>query len=169
MHKYGRSNERVSAWTVRLQDNWQRISIAFVVCNLEGGTFHLVLLAEQFQTGEPGRFVCGNVRVYHATAPHSGMREGLRSIGDQDATIMLGRDPEQIRCAAALTADRTLTLATPHASIASLPGSRYRITRSGSGPGILKVAGIASLAAGKWCEVTHDGTANRLAAKGSLK
>ena len=113
--------------------------------------------------------MCGNVRVYHATAPHSGVREGLRRIGDQDATILLGRDPEQISCAAALTADRTLTLATLHASIKPLPGTRYRISRSGAGPGILKVAGIATLAAGEWCEVTHDGTAYRLTAKGSLK
>jgi hypothetical protein len=169
VHNYGRSSERVSARTVRLQANWQRITLPFVVRNLDGGMFHLVLLADQFPNGTPGRFVCGNFRVYHATAPHSGLREGLRSIGDQDATIMLGRDPEQIHCAAALTADRTLTFATPHASIKPLPGSRYRISRSGTGPGILKIAGIATLAAGEWCEVTHDGTAYRLTAKGSLK
>jgi hypothetical protein len=168
VHNYGRSNERVSARTVRLQADWQRITLPFVVRNLDGGMFHLVLLADQFQNGVAGRFVCGNVRVYHATAPHSGVREGLRSIGDQDATIMLGRDPEQICCAAPLTADRTLSFATPHASIKPLPGSRYRISRSGAGPGILKVADIASLAAGEWCEVTHDGTAYRLTAKGSL-
>ena len=96
-------------------------------------------------------------------------REGLRSIGDQDATIMLGRDPEQISCAAPLSADRTLTFATPHASIRPLPGMRYRIARSGAGPGVLKVAGVVRLAAGEWCELTHDGTAYRLTAKGSLK
>jgi hypothetical protein len=168
VHNYERSSERVSARTVRLQANWQRITLPFVVRNLDGGTFHLVLLADQFQKGEAGRFVCGNVRVYHATSPHSGVREGLRSIGDQDATIILGRDPEQISCAAKLTADRTLTFATPHASIKPLPGTRYRISRSGPGSVILKVADIASLAASEWCEVTHDGTAYRLTAKGRL-
>ncbi|MEI7728702.1 MAG: glycosyl hydrolase family 28-related protein [Verrucomicrobiota bacterium] len=169
VHNYGQSNERVSARTVRLQANWQRITLPFVIRNLDGGRFHLVLLAEQFQKGEQERFVCGNVRVYHATAPHSGVREGLRSIGDQDAAIMLGRDPEQIHFAAALTADRTLTFATPHASIQPLPGTRFHLSRSGTGPGILKVVGIATLTGGEWCEVTHDGTAYRLTAKGSLK
>ena len=94
VHNYGQSNERVAARTVRLQANWQRITLPFVVRNLDGGRFHLVLLAEQFQKGVQERFVCGNVRVYHAAAPHSGVREGLRSIGDQDATILLGRDPD---------------------------------------------------------------------------
>jgi hypothetical protein len=169
MHNYGRSSERVSARTMRLQANWRRITLPFVVHNLDGGMFHLVLLADQFPKGTPGRFVCGNARVYHARAPHSGVREGLRSIGDQDTTIMLGSDPEQIHCAAALTADRTLAFATPNASIRPLPGTRYRISRSSAGPGILKVAGIATLAAGEWREVTHDGTAYRLTAKGSLK
>ncbi|MGO8751250.1 MAG: glycosyl hydrolase family 28-related protein [Thermoguttaceae bacterium] len=169
VHNFGQSSERVSARTVRLQANWQRITLPFVIRNLDGGMFHLVLLADQFQKGEQERFVCGNVRVYHAAAPHSGIREGLRTIGDQDATIMLGRDPEQIRCTAALTADRTLTLATPHASIKPLPGTRYHIARSDAGPGILKVRGITLLAADEWCEVTHDGTAYRLTAKGSLK
>jgi hypothetical protein len=46
---------------------------------------------------------------------------------------------------------------------------RYRIARSGAGPGVLKVAGVVRLAAGEWCELTHDGTAYRLTAKGSLK
>ena len=169
VHNFGQSSERVSARTVRLQANWQRITLPFVIRNLDGGMFHLVLLADQFQKGEQERFVCGNVRVYHAAAPHSGIREGLRTIGDQDATIMLGRDPEQIRCTAALTADRTLTLATPHASIKPLPGTRYHIAHSDAGPGILKVRGITLLAADEWCEVTHDGTAYRLTAKGSLK
>jgi hypothetical protein len=169
VHNDGQSSERVSARTVRLQANWQRITLPFVIRNLDGGMFHLVLLADEFQKGAQERFVCGNVRVYHATAPHSGVREGLRSIGDQDATIMLGRDPEQIICTVALTADRTLTLATPHASIKPLPGTRYRISYSGAGPGVLKVAGIATLAASEWCEVTHDGTDYRITAKGKLK
>jgi hypothetical protein len=34
---------------------------------------------------------------------------------------------------------------------------------------MLKVGGSTTLAAGEWCEVTHDGSAYRLTAKGSLK
>lgn len=169
VHNYGQSSERVCARTVRLQNNWQRVTLPFVIRNLDGGTFHLVLVADRFEKGAQERFVCGNVRVYHAAVPHSGVRQGLKSVGDQDATIMLGRDPEQIDCAAALTADRTLTFATPYPSIKPLPGTRYHISRSGGGPGTLKVAGLTALAAGEWCEVTHDGTAYRLTAKGSLK
>lgn len=169
VHNYGQSSERVSARTVRLQADWQRITLPFVIRNLDGGRFHLVLLADQFQPGTEERFVCGNVRVYHAAAPHPGAREGLRRIGDYDATIMLGRDPGQVHCAAALTADRTVALATPHASIKPLPGTRYRFSRPGAGPGVLKIAAITTLAAGEWCEVTHDGDAYQLTARGSLR
>ena len=169
VHNYGRSSERVSARTVRSAGQLAAHHPPLRDPQSRRGDVPPRSTRRPVPEGRAGRFVCGNVRVYHAAAPHSGVREGLRSIGDQDATIMLGRDPEQIRCTAALTADRTLTLATPHASIKPLTGTRYRISRSDAGPGILKVAGIAILAAGEWCEVTHDGTAYRLTAKGSLK
>ena len=169
VHNYGQSSERVSARTVRLQANWQRITLPFVIRNLDGGMFHLVLAADQFKQGAQERFVCGNVRVYHAAAPHSGVREGLKGLNDQDTTIILGRDPEQISCAVPLTADCALTFATSAAAIKPLPGTRYHVSRSGAGPGALKIAGITQLAAGEWCEVTHDGVAYRLTARGSLK
>lgn len=168
-HNYGQSSERVSARTVRLQAGWQRITLPFVIRSLDGGMFHLVLLADQFEKGARERFVCGNVRVYHAAAPHCGVREGIRTVGDRDTEVVLGRDPQQIRCVGTLTADRLITLTTPHASIRPLPGTRYRISREAGGPGALKVADITALAAGEWCEMTHDGTAYRLTARGSLK
>jgi hypothetical protein len=57
VHNFGQSSERVSARTVRLQANWQRITLPFVIRNLDGGMFHLVLLADQFQKGEQERFL----------------------------------------------------------------------------------------------------------------
>jgi hypothetical protein len=169
VHNYGQSSERVSARTVRLQANWQRITLPFVIRNLDGGMFHLVLAANQFQKGAQERFVCGNVRVYHAAAPHSGVREGVKTVGDRDTEIVFGRDPQLIYCAGTLTADRSISFTTPHPSIKPLSGTQYRISRVAGGPGALKIADITALAAGEWCEITHDGTAYRLTAKGSLK
>jgi hypothetical protein len=168
VHDWGRSSERLTARTVRLGADWQRLTLPFVVRHLTG-TFHLLLQADRFERGQRERFVCGNVRVYHAAAPHSGARGGLRSLGDQDAVIVLGRDPEQLSCAVALSADRTVTFATPAPAIEPLPGARCHIARSGGGPGLLKIADITTLAAGQWCELTHDGTSWRLTAKGSLQ
>jgi hypothetical protein len=168
-HNFGAASERSRARSVKLQANWQRVTMPFVIRNLDGGTFHLVLLGEGFEAGARQSFVCGNVRVYHAASPHPGLREGLRTVGDSDAVVMLGRDPQQVYYAGTLTADRSVTFATPHASIKPLPGTQFRITRSAGGVGVLKVADLTTLAAGEWCEVTHDGVAYRLTARGTLK
>ena len=168
-HNAGQSNERVTARTVRLQSSWQRITLPFVIRNLDEGTFHLILSAEQFLPGVQERFICGNVRVYHAAAPHSGVREGVRNVGDRDSTITLGLDPEQIICTAALTADRQLFFVTPHSSVRPLPGAKYRISRPGGGPHLLKIPGVTNIAAGEWCEMIFDGAVYQVTARGNLR
>lgn len=169
VHNIGVAPERARARTVRLAPQWQRITIPFVVRNLDAGAFHLALLVEGFEEGLHQSFVCGNVRVYHASAPHSGSREGIRSVGDEDAVVTLGVDPQQIYFAAPLSSDHTLVFATPHPSIRPLPGTQYRVTRAGGGMGVLNVGGLTTLEPSQWCEIIHDGVAYCVTAKGQLK
>lgn len=63
-----------------------------------------------------------------------------------------------------LTADRTVTLSTTNA----VNGSRFRVTRKGSGAFVLSVGGLKSLATNTWCDVEYDGAAWVLTAYGSL-
>lgn len=165
----GVAPERARARIVRLEPHWQRITVPSVVRNLGAGAFHLALLVEGFEEGLHQSFVCGNVRVYHASAPHSGSREGIRSVGDEDAVVTLGVDPQQIYFAAPLTSDHTLVFATPHRSIRPLPGTQYRVTRAGAGMGVLNVGGLTTLEPNQWCEIIHDGVAYCIAAKGQLE
>lgn len=87
--------------------------------------------------------------------------------GDTSPTFTVGTDQEVQRFATALTANRTITLASANTAV---NGNRFRVVRTGLGAFTLDVGGVKTIPAGTaaFVDVAYDGTAWRLVAYGTL-
>ena len=160
--------DRVCSRILDPQEGWQRITIPFVISKAEGDISFMIKPDRFYSKTKQSAVICGNVRLYYASCPQSGERKGVKEVGDADADIVFGRDPTIISVAEPLTADRTLRFSTLSASIQPLPGSQYRIARSGGGNAKLHIADITTLDANEWCDVVYTGKKFVLTAKGKL-
>lgn len=86
--------------------------------------------------------------------------------GDASVTLTPGQDEPMQQFGTALTANRTITLATTNA----VEGMWWRIVRTGLGAFTLDVGGLKTLpsATAAWAEVVYDGGAWKLAGYGTL-
>lgn len=82
-----------------------------------------------------------------------------------NATLTFGATKQTVLHTGVLTADRTLTLATP-----AQEGAKFRVTRTGSGAFNLSVGGLKNLAQNTWCDVEWNAATNAwiLTASGAL-
>jgi len=166
-HDYYKTNEHVCARNVELQDSWQRITLPFVVRNVDNSNFYLVIKPKNGDGNKA--MICGNVRLYHAAAPHSGIRTGVKKLGDADATLVFGQDPTNTIIAGTITAPRKLQLTTMAAAVQPLAGATWKISRSADGNAAFDIDGITTLRKGEWCELIYDGTAWQCLTKGVTK
>lgn len=127
------------------QEGWQRLTIPFVISDVEGDLSLMIKPDRFYSLTKQSAVICGNVRMYYASCPQSGSREGVKVVGDADADIVFGRDPAIISVPEHLTADRTLSFSTPSATVQPLPGFRYKIARSGGGGAKLRIADVTTL------------------------
>ncbi|WP_211338503.1 hypothetical protein [Stakelama pacifica] len=99
----------------------------------------------------------------------SRIRSGAATLGNADATLIVGNNPPTQVCATSLTADRTVTVSTTGAK----NGDRFRIARTAASGGAfnLIVAGVTggpfNLATGQWLEVEYV-SGWQMTAKGTL-
>jgi hypothetical protein len=92
-------------------------------------------------------------------------RSGAQTVATDAAfTLTTLTSAEEQKHTGTLTANRTVTLSATNAHT----GSRFRITRTGSGAFNLDIGGLKNLATNTWCEVIYDGAAWYLAAYGAL-
>ena len=96
---------------------------------------------------------------------------GTTSVGDASASLTVGSSTVEQRWAAAITAERTATLATTGA----WPGARFHLQREETATGAFSVevlvgtTRLARLAPGQWCEALYNGSTWYISASGELR
>lgn len=112
------------------------------------------------------RFICFDGASWRMVEPNTNVMSADN--GDAAKTLTI-RDSEDVQIwSTPLTTGRGVTLSTTGA----FNGARFRIIRTASATGAFNLdvgsGPLKSLAAGQWCEVTHNGSAWVLTAFGSL-
>lgn len=94
------------------------------------------------------------------------LSDNISNIGDADATLTVGTSSVVNRVNVALTANRTLTLAT----VGAARGDKFRVVRAGTEAFSLNVGGLKTIPVGTagFVEVMYDGAAWQLTAFGTL-